>query len=79
MSDYLERRGQSPGVKTEEDVRFLHRLIDAHGSVRHARSVAMRHGEAADAEWRRLEEVLPDSAHARFLGWLKDYVVRRER
>jgi geranylgeranyl diphosphate synthase type II len=75
---HLARRGASPTVKTAEDVAFLQALIDAHGSLAHARAVAARHAEAADAEWLRLRAQLPESPHARFLGWLRDYVIRRE-
>jgi geranylgeranyl diphosphate synthase type II len=79
MSAYLEQRTPAPRVKTAEDVEFLERLIESHGSLAHARAVAKRHGEAADADWKHLEETLPDSVHVQFLGWLKDYVIRRER
>ena len=78
ISDYLVRRGLSAGVKTEEDVRFLSRLIERHGSVAHARTVADRRARAAEASFAVLSERIPDSAHRRFIGWLKDYVVRRE-
>jgi geranylgeranyl diphosphate synthase type II len=79
LSGFLDRRRGPPAVKTEEEVRFLQQLIEAQGSVRHARSVAARHGEAAAAGWRHLEEALPDSVHKSFLCWLKDYVVQRDR
>ncbi|MEO7327392.1 MAG: polyprenyl synthetase family protein [Minicystis sp.] len=75
---YLAHRGASPAEKTADEVASLQALIDAHGSLAHARSVAARHAEAADAEWMSLEAMLPESPHARFLGWLKDYVIRRE-
>jgi geranylgeranyl diphosphate synthase type II len=64
--------------KTETDVAFLRALVDTHGGVCHARSVASVHATAAEADWRRLLGAVRDSTHLRFLGWLKDYVIRRE-
>lgn len=65
--------------KTEDEVHFLRGLVEDRGGIAHARAVARRHAEAAEAEWQHLAKVLPDGVHTRFLGWLKDYVVRRER
>ncbi|MEP7123919.1 MAG: polyprenyl synthetase family protein [Byssovorax sp.] len=78
VKTYLELRLKPTGSKSDDDVRFLQELIDTHGSLRHARSVASSHARAADAEWQGLSEALNDSVHVRFLGWLKDYVIRRE-
>ncbi|WP_437322382.1 polyprenyl synthetase family protein [Sorangium sp. So ce394] len=77
MMRYLDRRAASSGEKTEDDVRFLWRLIDDHGGIEHARGVAGRHAASAEVRWRELAEVLADSVHKRFIGWLKDYVVQR--
>jgi geranylgeranyl diphosphate synthase type II len=65
--------------KTEADVAFLRGLLDSRRSVEHARDVARRHADAAEADWRQLLRRVADSVHLRFVGWLKDYVVRRER
>lgn len=78
MLGFLDRRAAPSGEKTEDDVRFLRRLIDDHGGIEHAREVARRHAAWADMGWRALADVLDDSVHKRFIGWLKDYVVRRE-
>jgi geranylgeranyl diphosphate synthase type II len=72
----LELRGGA--LKTADDVRFLATLLAHHGSVGYAGAVAKRHAEAAEAEWQGVSAALGDSVHARFLRWLKDYVVRRE-
>jgi len=78
MTRYLDRLGESSGEKTEDEIRFLRRLIDDHGSIAHARAVADRRARAAEASFSLLAKALPDSVHLRFIGWLKDYVVRRE-
>jgi len=64
--------------KTTGDVEFLLGLVERHGGVLHARAIVRRHAEAASAEWARIEDLLGSSVHARFLHWLKDYVVHRE-
>jgi geranylgeranyl diphosphate synthase, type II len=73
----LRLRGGGP-EKTSDDVEFLLSLVERHEGVAHARAIARGHAEAAAAEWARIEELLGSSVHARFLHWLKDYVVRRE-
>lgn len=78
MEAFLARRVASSSVKTEGDVGLLARLIDAHGGVTHARKVAARHAADAEEAFARLAASLSDGPHTRFLGWLKDYVVRRE-
>ncbi len=78
MRAYLARRGASPAEKTPDEVAFLQALIDEHRSLAHARGVLARHAEAAESEWIALEARLPEGPHARFLGWLKDYVIQRE-
>lgn len=77
MMRYLDRRAAASGEKTEDDVQFLRRLIGDHGGIDHARAVAGRHAASAEAGWQQLAEVLADSVHKRFIGWLKDYVVQR--
>ncbi|MFO0653261.1 MAG: polyprenyl synthetase family protein [Polyangiales bacterium] len=76
--DDLGRRGAARGAKTVDDVAHLRSLIDDSGAIAHARSVAERHARDAERAWRDLHGGLVDSAHARFLRWLKDYVIRRE-
>lgn len=78
IEERLDRRGSRAREKTDEDVFFLRVLIERHRGIEHAREVALRHANAADALWGELARDLPASAHVRFIGWLKDYVLRRE-
>lgn len=71
-------RGGGSADKTTDDIAFLRSLVERHEGVAHARAIARGHAAAAAAEWTRIEELLGSSVHARFLHWLKDYVVHRE-
>lgn len=74
----LRLRCGAGAEKTTGDVEFLLSLVDRHGGVPHARAIARGHARAAAAEWARIEALLGSSVHARFLHWIKDYVVYRE-
>lgn len=74
----LAQRGAARGAKTDDDVAHLRALIERHGAIEHARRVAERHARDAEEAWDLLRRDLADGAHARFLRWLKDYVIRRE-
>lgn len=74
----LARHGGGGAYKSEAEVRFLREQIDRHGSLGYARNVAMTRARAAAEQFQRFTAGVPDSVHVRFIGWLVDYVVRRE-
>jgi len=66
------------GFKTLEDIAFLRRLIERHGSVEHTREVARRFARKAQAILAHADWLVP-SVHRDFLQELVGFVVDRER
>jgi geranylgeranyl diphosphate synthase type II len=74
----IERALQTPGARTEGDVRFLRDCIVRTGGIEHARAVALARareaGHLLDAcDW------LAPSVHRALLRALVDYVIERDR
>jgi geranylgeranyl pyrophosphate synthase len=67
-----------PEVKTEADVRWLHRLILAHGSIAYARSIARQRALRAQRSLGELADALPDSVHLRFIEALIGFTLDRQ-
>jgi len=68
----------SDGFKTPEEIAFLHRQIERHGSIEHARRVARRFAHKAEEILCRADWLAP-SVHRDFLQELVGFVVDRER
>jgi geranylgeranyl diphosphate synthase type II len=75
LSDVLEPAAAA-GEKTDDDVRFLRRLIDGQSSIAYARGAALRRAEHARRLLSGCTRVVP-SVHRDFLESLVDYVVER--
>lgn len=73
----LARIEHGSRVKTRDDVAFLLDLIDRHGSIPHARSVARRFALRARKSLRQMAFLRP-SVHRDFLEALTEFVVERD-
>jgi geranylgeranyl diphosphate synthase type II len=70
---------RAEGVKTQEDIDFLGKLIDTYGSIEYARGAARRWASETGAAFEAVRSALKPSVHRDFLGGLVDYVVNRSR
>ncbi|MCA9711570.1 MAG: polyprenyl synthetase family protein, partial [Myxococcales bacterium] len=63
--------------RTPEQVRYIRGLMDAYGSIAHARQVAHGLAGAALHEWAQLSAGLPESRDKRFVERLATWVIER--
>jgi geranylgeranyl diphosphate synthase, type II len=73
----LEGHDRKGEYKTESDVEFLRNLVEHHGGIAYASSVAERHIDTASRCFRKITAQLPHSAHLNFLSELVEFVIRR--
>ena len=66
------------GEKTADDIQYLMRLIERHGSIEYARAIARHFARQADAVLGRAPWLQP-SIHRGFLQGIVDFVVQRDR
>ncbi len=71
------RRRQRMDFKSESDIRFLVRLIEAGASIDYARGISRRFAERAARQLERA--ALEDSVHRDFLATLIHFVIERRR
>ncbi len=75
-----ELRGPAGNTyRTESDVDFVRDLITSTGGVEHARTVRDHYAARTLEMWRHVSRNFRNTSHKRFLNWLIQYVVSRER